>query len=181
VVVEYGVGYGWNLAGLACGRRIGYDLSDAVAPIVRAHGIEFAESLQELADGLADIVICHHVLEHVQSPLESLAGIQRLLMPGGKLLLTVPYEMQRRFRRYDPDEPNHHIYSWTPQSLGNLLAVAGFSLNSMAVKKCGYDRFAAVLADRLRGGEFGFRVIGCIGRLLRPWHEIQAVASLNTP
>lgn len=64
-------------------------------------------------DGLAAVLICHHVLEHVPVPTEALTEIRRLLHPQGQLLLRVPYEPERRYRRFDPNEPNHHRYSWT--------------------------------------------------------------------
>ncbi|MEQ2007674.1 MAG: methyltransferase domain-containing protein [Limisphaerales bacterium] len=103
-VVEFGVGAGWNLAGLKCARRVGFDVSDFLEPAVRERGMEFARDSAALADASADVVICHHMLEHALNPAASLAEIRRVLKPGGKLLLHVPFEKERRYRHHDTAE-----------------------------------------------------------------------------
>lgn len=42
-------------------------------------------------DGSFDCILCNQVLEHVFSPNEFLGEIARVLIPGGKLVLTVPF------------------------------------------------------------------------------------------
>src|SRR5580658_10473124 len=64
-VLEYGVGAGWNLAGLRCRRKIGFDVSDFLEPSLRALGIEFVADTRLLPDALAEVVLCHHTLEHL--------------------------------------------------------------------------------------------------------------------
>jgi SAM-dependent methyltransferase len=176
-VVEFGVGHGWNLAALACGRRIGFDLGTHVASIVRAHGIDFVERAAELRDGSADVLVCHHLLEHVPDPAETLAELRRVLSPTGRLLLFVPYETERRFRRYTDDEPDHHLFSWTPQSLGNLVHDCGFSVDSAGLGEFGSDRISAAWACRLRLGEPGFQLLRRLALTLRPAREVRIVAT----
>ena len=124
---------------------------------------------------MANVVICHHALEHVPNPLESIADIRRILSPQGKLLLTVPYEKERQFQTYNPNDPNHHLYSWNAQSLGNLLDVSGFSPGSIEIRKYGYDRAAAVMAHRLNIGARGYQTIRQAALLLMPHYELHAV------
>ncbi len=176
-VVEFGVGHGWNLAALACRERIGFDVGAHVAPILRAHGISFVERSEELASGSADVLICHHVLEHVAAPAETLVELRRILAPEGVLLLFVPYEIERRFRGYRPDEPNHHLFSWTAQSLGNLVTDCGFTVRSAGIGDFGYDRIAALWACRLGLGEAGFRGLRRAAHILRPSREVRIVAT----
>jgi SAM-dependent methyltransferase len=176
-VVEFGVGHGWNLAALECRERIGFDVGAHVAPIVRKQGITFVERAEELHSGSADVLICHHVLEHVPDPAETLAELRRILAPEGRLLLFVPYEIERRYRHHDPREPNHHLFSWTPQTLGNLVKECGYSLSSARIGEYGYDRVAAVWACRLRLGEFGFRTMRRLALTLRPAREVRIVAT----
>lgn len=49
-----------------------------------------AEDMQ-FADGAFDIIVCNHVLEHVQSPQRALAEFYRCLKPRGLLVAQTPY------------------------------------------------------------------------------------------
>lgn len=176
VLFEYGVGSGWNLAALKCARKIGCDVSDFLAPVVRGHGIEFLADARELPAGSVDVALCHHTLEHVESPLAVLQELHRVLRPEGRLLLFVPFENERRYQQHDPCEPNHHLYSWNVQTLGNLVTAAGFDLRRIEVAVFRFDRFAARWAVRLRLGERGYRIIRLLANLLDPGHEIRLVS-----
>lgn len=176
VVVEFGVGAGWNLAELKCARRIGFDVADLLEAGLRERDIEFVRESAALADASADVVICHHMLEHALDPAASLAEIRRVLKPGGKLLLHVPFEEEPRYRKHDPAEPNHHLFSWNAQTLGNLVTECGFKLESAGIGQFGYDRAAAAWACRLRLGERGFRLLRSLAHLVLPASEVRVVA-----
>ncbi len=177
VVMEYGVGFGWNIASLECRRRLGFDLAQHLEAVLSERGIEFVADTSTLPDHSVDVIVCHHVLEHVPSPVEVLAELRRLLKTDGKLLLFVPYEKEKRYRNYDPDEPNHHLYAWNVQTLGNLVSDCGFAIESSGIRRFGYDRFAANWAERLKLGEAGFRLIRGLVHTLRPADEVSVVAS----
>lgn len=171
-VIELGCGAGWNLAGLRCARRVGFDVAGQLRAEVEGAGIEFSESTRFFSDGAFDVVICYHALEHVPDPLATLEEARRLLRSGGKLLLAVPHETERRYRRFRADEPNHHLFSWNPQTLGNLIRIAGFGFETITLRCYGYDRRAALLASRFRCGETGFRWIRAALRGCVPLHEV---------
>ena len=175
-VFEFGVGTGWNLARLICAKRIGFDVSKFLEPQVRQHGIDFIAETNAIASNSIDVAICHHTLEHVLSPADVLQEIKRVLRRNGTMLLFVPFEKERRYRHYDPAEPNHHLFSWNVQTLGNLVVEAGFQLVQARLAQFGYDRFAASWATRLRLGEEGFRVLRSATHLIKPASEIRAVA-----
>ncbi len=179
VVVEFGVGSGWNLIDLECERRIGIDVAEFLEERLTDSGIEFMSNSEGLADGVADVVICHHMLEHVSSPVEALTEMRRILSPQGRLLLHVPYETQRKWRRFDRSEPNHHLFAWNPQTLANLVEEAGFRVESAGLGRYGYDRFAAALSFKLKTGERGFRVARGIAHALRPVREVRVVSSVT--
>ena len=174
-VLEYGAGFGWNLSALQCARRVAYDIAEI--PPTENHNIEWVRDLNSLPAAFADVIICHHVLEHVLDPAEVLAKISDLLAPLGRLLLYVPFEKERRYRQYHQAEPNHHLYSWNVQTLGNLANECGFRIESACVDQFGYDRFAAKLALRSKSGETGFRMIRTLAHLLRPALEVRIVAA----
>ncbi|HWD20762.1 MAG TPA: methyltransferase domain-containing protein [Verrucomicrobiae bacterium] len=176
VVLEYGVGAGWNLAGLKCERKIGFDVSAFLAPSLRERGIEFVPDTAALPDASIHVVICHHTLEHTIAPAAVLGEIRRLLRPGGKLLLFTPFEYEPRYEHFDPAEPNHHLYSWNVQTLGNLVTECGFSVQQAGAGQFGYSRFAAVWAGRLHLRETGFRGLRRLLHFLRPGMEARIVA-----
>jgi SAM-dependent methyltransferase len=177
VVLEYGAGAGWNLAALSCRRKIGFDVAEFLEPSLRALGIEFVADTKALEDSVAGVVICHHTLEHVPRPAEVLGEIRRLLKPQGRLLLFVPFERETRYERFDPAEPNHHLFSWNVQSLGNLVVDSGFEVSEAGIGEFGYSRFSAVWADRLGLGERGFRVLRRVGHLVKPAFEARVIAT----
>jgi hypothetical protein len=57
--------------------------------------------------------------------------------------------------------------------VGNLVAVLGYQVESVAVRRYGYDRFAANAAARLRLGERGFRLIRACLVAVRPLWEVE--------
>lgn len=177
VVLEWGCGAGWNLATLRAGHRFGMDIEPALQSQVEASGAEFVATTRTLADASIDVVIAHHSLEHAPDPLSVLVELERLLRPGGRLLLTVPYENTRAERHYNPAEPNHHLFSWNPQTLGNLVTLTGLRVESAGLRSYGYDRAAAVWASRARLGESGFRLFRQVTRWLKPIYEVTLVAS----
>jgi len=176
VVLEYGVGLGWNLAQLKCGRKLGFDVADFLEPSLRELGIDFVADTQSLAENSIDTVICHHTLEHVLDPPAILREIHRLLAPSGKLLLFVPLEREARYSRFHRDEPNHHLYSWNPQTLGNLVEESRFQVTEAGPGQFGYSRFAAVWAAKLHFGETGFRALRRLLHLLKPAREVRVIA-----
>jgi len=180
-VLEYGVGNGWNLSGLNCHSRLGFDLSEHLKPVVVDHGIRFINDISAIADASVDAVVCHHVLEHTAVPTQTLCDIWRVLRPGGRILLFVPCEEGRRYHRYVSREPNHHLYSWNVQTLGNLMADFGFKICSAETGRFGYDRFSGVAAYRLHLGKTGFRFIRQVLHLFRPVSEVRIVAEVPHP
>jgi SAM-dependent methyltransferase len=176
VVLEYGVGLGWNLASLCCHRKLGFDVGEFLAESVRQHGIEFVSNPDSLPAGAVDVVVCHHTLEHTAHPIETLSAIDRLLKPGGRLLLFVPYEKESRYRYFNPAEPNHHLYAWNVQTLGNLIQAVGFQVQSARLGRFGQERFAAVLAVRLGLGELGFRALQRLANAIKHEFEVRVIA-----
>ena len=174
-VFEYGAGYAWNLLSLRCSRRLAFDISEHAGSDDKT--IEWIRDLASIPAESIDVVICHHALEHVLNPSEALATMRNLLRPGGRLLLFVPFEKERRYRQFNPSEPNHHLYSWNAQTLGNLVTECAFKLDSIEIGEFGYDRFAASLNTKLKMGESAFRVIRRMTHLLKPASEVRCVAT----
>jgi SAM-dependent methyltransferase len=99
-----------------------YVTSDwANSPHPGARRADIIASLDALPvpDGSFDAVLCTEVLEHVANPSSVLRELYRVLAPGGRLWLTVPFVAALHEEPYD-------YYRYTPHGLRSLLEEAGF-------------------------------------------------------
>ncbi len=176
LVLEFGVGAGWNLARLNCGGKVGFDVSTLHRSLIERRGIRFVEDESAIPLESFDVVVCHHVLEHLSDPFGALERMRGWLRPQGTLIVFVPYEMERRFSRYRRDDTDRHLFSWNVQTMSHLIESAGFELQLSRLQRFGFDRFAAVMAHRFRIGQPGYRALRQILRYMRGTREICAVA-----
>ena len=175
-ILEYGVGYGWNLRSLPNRIKVGFDLATHLSTEIEKSGISFVSDTSQLQDESFDIVICHHVLEHVSNPSEVLQEIKRLLKTNGKLLLFVPYEKEKIYHHYNPNEPNKHIFSWNVQTLGKLVELSELSVKKGFLRKFGYDLYASNLATKLKLNEKSFLFLQGLMQIIRPRKEVFILA-----
>lgn len=124
-VLDFGCGNGALLARLSAARKIGIEVNPAARQAAAMRGLEIVPSADDIAAEIADVVISNHALEHTLNPLAELRALHRALKPGGAIVLWLPLDDWRAQRRYEK-ERNHHLFAWTPLSLGNLLDEAGF-------------------------------------------------------
>ena len=116
--LDFGCGVGTMLRFLASHARTVYgaDLDIAVAQRVCAdHGLESvtllpADRIEEIGQGSLDLVVALEVLEHVDNVDAALANFERLLRPGGRLVVSVPTEnwLYRLGRRMAGFRPGFH-------------------------------------------------------------------------
>jgi SAM-dependent methyltransferase len=165
-VVDFGCGGGYLLAALDVGERLGIEVNEVAREAADARGVRAVASAGELPDGCADVVISNHALEHTLAPLAELRELLRLLKPGGRLVLWVPLDDWRRQRRPDPGDENHHLYTWTPLLLSNLLAEAGFVAREVEVVTSAWPQRHELLHRVLprRGFDAACRAWGFLAR-----------------
>lgn len=118
--------------------------------------------------GSFDAVALFHVLEHLDSPRQTLTEISRILKPGGVLAIETPNIdtvwfrlLGARWRQLIPD----HYFFFTPRTLRRLLEETGFQL--VEVKKVAKPMSARLFVDRLRRfhprlGAIAKRLIGAL-------------------
>lgn len=141
-VIDFGCGTGGILSAITCGRRIGVEINEPAIEQAIANGLEVVRSLEDLPNDVADVIISHHALEHIDEPLPILRALRDKVRPRGRLILVIPAETPYalRFRRWRPN-PQQHLYSWTPLSFGNLVVAAGFDIDKAFIMPGGYSRF----------------------------------------
>lgn len=126
-VVDFGCGGGHILASLVCGDRVGIEVNPHARAQAEALGVRTVESSDELPREFADVVLSNHALEHTLAPLVELRGLHRVTKRDGRLLVCVPIDDWRAQKRWGQPDPSHHLYTWTPRLLHNLLTEAGFT------------------------------------------------------
>jgi SAM-dependent methyltransferase len=76
--------------------------------------------MPQVPSGRYDTVVCHQVVEHLRRPWCALAEFNRVLKPGGTLVLTVPHLSRRH-------ELPHDYFRLTQEGLTALLEDAGYA------------------------------------------------------
>lgn len=114
-----------------------------------------------LPDAAVQQVLLTEVLEHCPEPAVVLAECFRVLSPGGRLLLTVPF-------LWPLHEVPHDEYRYTPFALERLLGTAGFSHIDVSALG-GWDAsLAQMLGLWVRRRPMGARKRAVLSRALVP-------------
>lgn len=145
-ILDVGCGSGYLLAQL---KNAGFDNLLGIDPFLDGdrrypNGLTLRKATVHELDGCWDLIMFHHVFEHLPDPLETLQACRRLLAPGGSCLLTMPTVSSFHWEHYRmhwaQTDPPRHLYVHSRDSLDHLADQAGF-----VVERVRYDSF-----------EFGF-------------------------
>lgn len=113
--------------------RFGLEPSRRAARAARAQGFAVAEETLEenhLGPESFDLVSAFSVLEHVWDVRESMQGLERLVAPGGLLVLEVP-DATRASAQVAELFSVEHLSHFSPASLTRLLAAFGFRVAAL--------------------------------------------------
>jgi SAM-dependent methyltransferase len=121
------------------------------------HGNLFIDEASDLneklnfSDSAFDTVILTDVLEHIYNPRLLLNEIYRVLKPGGKVIIAVPF-------LYRIHEEPHDYHRFTEYALRKMCEETGFSI----VKMEPYGRYLDVLGDTLNKVFFRSRMMASL-------------------
>jgi 2-polyprenyl-3-methyl-5-hydroxy-6-metoxy-1,4-benzoquinol methylase len=129
--LESMVALGWQAEGL--------DIDPVAVQVASARGLKVRQGTlqsQQFADASFDAVVMSHVIEHVHDPVSMAQECNRILKPGGRLVVITPNIRSWGHRIYKSDwrglEPPRHLQIFTRSALSALSIQAGFSSS-----KCG--------------------------------------------
>jgi SAM-dependent methyltransferase len=124
-VIDFGCGGGFLLAALHVNERIGVEVNDYAVKQARQQGFNRVyKTIDEVPAKCADVLISNHALEHVENPFHVMEQFLRVLKIHGKVIIVTPYDSISS--RYREDDPDYHLFGWSPSNLGNLARAAGF-------------------------------------------------------
>lgn len=125
---------------LAASRRFevaGVEADRAAASRARARGLDCRNGALATADfppASFDVAVLYHVIEHFQDPRAELRALQRLVKPGGHLVIETPdvanpwfYLLGARWRQIIPD----HLFFFSPATIRRLLMEEGFEVTEL--------------------------------------------------
>ena len=176
-VLDFGCGGGFLLANLDCAARFGIEPNPSAREMAASNGVTVfanaADALAALSPGTIDVIVSDNALEHALEPWRELQSIRPLLKQGGLLHIVVPCEGISW--KYKADDINQHVYSWSPQSLGNLLKAAGFEVRT---SRPYIHKWPPRVAHKIaRLGRPAFNLAARLwGRIDRRWFQVEAIA-----
>jgi SAM-dependent methyltransferase len=132
-VVDFGCGAGLMLEQLNAAVRIGIEPNEHARMEADARGVRVLPSTADVPDESVDVVVSNHALEHALEPAAELRELRRILKRGGRLVLWLPLDDWRVQRNTRVVDTNHHLYTWTPLLLRNLLEEVGFDVRAVRV------------------------------------------------
>lgn len=185
-VIDFGSNDGLMLRELKVGDRIGIEVNptarEKCAELNESTGtsVKVFSSLDAVEDEIADAIISNHTLEHVPNPLHVLGELNRMLKPGGKLILVTPFDDWRNqvHHAWSENDLDNHLHTWSPRNLGNLVTEAGLQVESSVAHEIAVSKRFRPLFNWFGDGLFQF-VCRLFGRYKKK-AEIHLVASKPT-
>ncbi|MGE0785398.1 MAG: class I SAM-dependent methyltransferase [Sandaracinaceae bacterium] len=137
-ILDVGCGLGWLLSALDDRwEKHGLEVSRVAAEHASRYGAVVVGSAQTLPyeREAFDLVVCHHVIEHLEDPVSGLREIHRVLKTGGSLVLGTPdfdsaaaRRWRERFRlTFDPT----HVSLFSADSMHRFLRDHGFVIDAV--------------------------------------------------
>lgn len=111
----------------------GIDVSEKGIALARERGLTEVAVMDgahlDFADASFDLVIASDVLEHIEDEAQAVREWQRVLRPGGRLIVFVP---AHQYLWSSHDEVNHHFRRYSAQTLRKALTGASLRVERLA-------------------------------------------------
>lgn len=125
-VLDFGCGGGYILSAYNNIDKYGVEINDSAITEAKSNGLKVFKFSKDLPSNFFDLIISNNALEHCDNPFLELKELYRALKPGSKICIAVPCDnIKNKFKETDIHK---HLYSWSPNNLGNILDLAGFEV-----------------------------------------------------
>ncbi len=161
------------LNNINCKEKIGIEINETARNNAKKLGVVTVEKSREIKNNFADVIISNNALEHTTHPLNELKDLFCILKQGGKIIFIVPCESIKY--KYEHNDINYHLYSWSPMAIGNLFTEAGFKVieSKSYIHKWPpyYNKIAKIFNRKI------FNLICHVyARFENSWHQVRIIA-----
>jgi SAM-dependent methyltransferase len=134
-ILDVGCGSGQLLT---CLHRAGFERLLGIDPYITTDaepepGLHLRRKSLEEVQGKFDVIMFHHVLEHIMDQVETLVAARKLLDHGGKILLRLPSCESEAWKWYEGDwvqlDAPRHFYLHTRKSLAVAASRAALTVH----------------------------------------------------
>ena len=138
---------------------VGVEPNKKAKEIALKKGVAFVENTSDLDDASIDVITMWHVLEHVPDVEKQIVELNRLLKPGGTILIAVPNFNSFDAKYYDAfwaayDVPRH-LWHFSKTAIQSLFKKEGLQLIKVLPMK--FDSFyVSLLSEKYKSGRMNF-------------------------
>ncbi len=76
-------------------------------------------------NSLYDLIICYHILEHIENDSKAMAELYRVLKPNGKVLIQTPFKDGEIYENYKIINPNERLKHFGQQDHLRIYSIKG--------------------------------------------------------
>jgi SAM-dependent methyltransferase len=130
-----------------------------IAPGIRVHRAQLST-----IEGVFDLVMFHHSLEHMPEPRSILAEAARLTAPEGKILIRIPVMGTWAWRHYGADwvqlDPPRHLFTFSREGVGRIAEAVGFTVSKVIYDSTAFQFAGSESVSRRRKEKMPARAPG---------------------
>ncbi len=106
--------------------KFGVEINEISRNEAIKNGVNCYKSSKDLPSNFFDLIISNNALEHCENPFLEIKELYRALKKDGIICVVVPLDSLNY--KYEKDDINFHLYSWSPMNLGNILKANNFDV-----------------------------------------------------
>ena len=124
-VLDFGCGGGYLLDSLDCKSKYGVEINEVAINEARKK-FEIFKSSEDLPEEKFDVIISNQTFQHCENPRKELLNLFKSLKKNGKIIIYVTCAGPKL--KYDQNDINFQLYSWSPMNLGHLLKSCNYEI-----------------------------------------------------
>lgn len=141
----------WNITGI--------EPNEKAKGIAVSKGVNFKDTVGDVADESIDVVTMWHVLEHVPDVEAYIKELKRIIKPTGIVVVAVPnfksYDAEKYGKYWAAYDVPRHLWHFSKTAIEKLFALEGISLLKIFPMK--FDSFyVSLLSEKYKTGKMNF-------------------------